>query len=149
MRTTKLSASLTAAKIFAVILLVHFVAPQSVRTRSMRRHFRQTDYDYQIFTLCRILEHRHKFKQSTTASFIHLHASLDVQSFRNIFWFNWMSEKYVTLLAAHYSPTQMRVRAYGEEYLEIPLDFGVRPSRPSITGLVQLRQRLDTASYTQ
>jgi hypothetical protein len=122
------------AKLLTAILLNRFVAVRDARTRTNQGGFRRgRGCVDQIFTLRRILEHRHKFQQPTTTCFIDFRTafdSVDRDSLWNILKEDGMPEKLVGLIKSYYSNTRARVRAYGEESPEFPLNSGVRQGCP-------------------
>jgi hypothetical protein len=87
----------------------------------------------QIFTLRRILEHRHKFQQPTIACFIDFRAAFDSVD-RNALWkivaADGMPTKLLNLIKAYYAFTKARVRVYGELSEDFTLNTGVRQGCP-------------------
>ena len=92
-----------------------------------------TLYSAQIFTLRRVLEHRHKFQQPTTACFIDFRTAFDSVD-RDALWIilkaDGMPQKLVNLIKSYYSNTRARIRIYGEESSEFSLNSGVRQGCP-------------------
>jgi hypothetical protein len=124
----------TAAKMFAILLLNRFSSERHARTRPNQGGFRPgRGCIDQIFTLRRILEHRFKFQQATTACFIDFRAafdSIDRESLWNIMLHDGMPPKLVNLIRSYYSATKARVRVYGEESSDFDLRTGVRQGCP-------------------
>ena len=87
----------------------------------------------QIFTLRRVLEHRYKYRQTTTACFIDFRAafdSVDRESLWLILKADGLPDKLINLLKSYYSSTRARVRVYGEESEGFALNSGVRQGYP-------------------
>jgi hypothetical protein len=123
-----------AAKIFATIILRQITRTRESKVRLYEADFRPEEGCVdQIFTLRRILEHRFKFQQPTTACFVDFKAAFDsVQrsSLWSILEADGVPDKLLALIKAYYSSTKARIRVYGEETIAFGLDSGVRQGCP-------------------
>ncbi|MES9976207.1 MAG: reverse transcriptase domain-containing protein [Candidatus Thiodiazotropha sp.] len=123
-----------AAKSFAATLLNRFSLAREERTRQNQGGFRRgRGCIDQIFTLRRILEHRYKYQQPTSACFVDFRAafdSIDRNSLWKLIYADGMPGKLVNLLKSYYATTQSRVRMYGEESSPFSLTTGVRQGCP-------------------
>ena len=124
----------TIAKLFAKLLLDRFAPERNLRVRPNQGGFRPgMGCVDQIFTLRRILEHRSKYQQPTSACFIDFKTafdSVDRISLWQIMAADGVPIKLLNLIKAYYVSTTARVRAYGEESEGFNLSAGVRQGCP-------------------
>ena len=122
------------AKVFAILLLGRFSAERHQRTRDNQGGFRPgRGCIDQIFTLRRVLEHRHKNQQETSACFIDFKTafdSIDREALWRILLADGVPPKLVNLIRAYYDSTSARVRVLGEESSPFSLTAGVRQGCP-------------------
>ena len=122
------------AKVFAVLLLDRFSTERHQRTRDNQGGFRPgRGCIDQIFTLRRVLEHRYKNQQMTSACFIDFKTAFDSIN-REALWRILLADgvppKLVNLIRAYYDSTSARVRVLGEESSPFSLTVGVRQGCP-------------------
>ena len=117
-----------AAKIYANLVLNRFYLERDARTRQNQAGFRPgKGCVNQIFTLRRVLEHRHKYQQSTVACFIDFKTafdSIDRKSLWEIMRADGMPSKLVNLIRAYYVDTKASVRVNGELSPEFSINAG-------------------------
>ena len=123
-----------AAKIFAMLLLERFASERNQRMRPNQGGFRPgRGCIDQIFTLRRLLEHRYKNQQPTTALFIDFKTafdSIDRDALWNIMIADGIPPKLVRLIKAYYTATTARVRVLGADSPTFSLTAGVRQICP-------------------
>nr|VZI11361.1 unnamed protein product [Spirometra erinaceieuropaei] len=116
-----------AAKIFAIVLLRRLQAVRDSRTRPNHDGFRAgRGCADQIFTLKRILEFRHSYKQPTAVCFIDFAAAFDSvhrESLWRIMALDGAPAKIIALIKAYYRSTTVRVLVRNN----LPQLFGTEP----------------------
>ncbi|KAA3674994.1 uncharacterized protein DEA37_0001165 [Paragonimus westermani] len=123
-----------ASKLLTGLILRRLTKPRESQIREEQAGFRSgrgcVDH---IFTLRRILEHRHSYRQPTAVVFLDLRAAFDSVA-RNVLWScllrKGVPEKYVNLLRSLYAHSASRVRVYGQLSRAFITSSGVRQGCP-------------------
>jgi len=121
------------ANIFASLLLRRFLQQRDLHTQPNQGGFRPgRGCVDKIFTLCRVLEHRHAFQQPSVTCFVDFAAafdSIDHEGLWRIRQTDIVPTKIINLIKAYYKSTRSKVRCYGADSNYFDIQSGVRQGR--------------------